>query len=330
MTFDLNVFAPYLDINLEEKTWKGIPIAISGNLIDSLSSDSDNLATSQAASFRWANSQRLETDVAFAAQQFDDFTGRYDFRDESGFEAFLKDRKVFLEIGAGEGRVVDWVLKHSDCLVIACEISNSVQYLSQKYKEEPRVLVLKGDAIDLPLQKESIDVIAAEQCIHHTDYPGQIFSNLCTYLTKGGNVLLSVYAQKSEQRERFDRVIRDSIAKMSAERKFEISDAMTQIGKTLYEMNVELDIPDDSNAFGAISGTKMNIQRFLYYTVMKCFWNPSFSFEKCREFNHDWYSYPKHHTVTFEEAATWYKNNGLAIEHFDINPSNVNLLGAKR
>lgn len=256
--------------------------------------------------------------------------GRYNFGSAENFTTFLKDRKVFLEIGAGEGRVVDWILKYSDCLVIACEISDSVHYLSQKYKDEPRVLVLKGDAIDLPLKKNSIDLVAAEQCIHHTDYPGEILSNLCSYLTIGGNFLLSVYARKSAQRERFDRVIRDSIAQLSAERKFDIASGMTEIGKILHEMDVLVDIPNDPEAFGTISGSKQTLQRFIYFTVMKCFWNPTFSFEKCKEFNHDWYSYPKHHTVSFEEAATWFKDNSLSIEHFDVNPSNVNLLGRKR
>lgn len=330
MTFDINKFSPYLDIDLKKSTWKGKSIGISGNLINSFAPDAKNSATSEAASFRWANSQRLETDTAFVAQQFDDFTGRYDFKNQAGFEAFLSDKKVFLEIGAGEGRLVDWVIKYSDCLVIAVEISDSVHYLSEKYKDEPRVLVLKGDAIDLPINYGSIDVVSCEQAIHHTDYPGEIFTNLCQYLAVGGQVLLSVYAQKSPQRERFDRIIRDSIAKLSAERKFEVSDAMTSIGKLLYEMKVDVEIPNEPAEYGTISGQKMNIQRFIYYAVMKCFWNPSFSFEKCREFNHDWYSYPKHHTVSFQEAATWFKNNGLAIEHFDVNPSNVNLLGRKK
>lgn len=330
MAFDLTPFLPYLNIDIKNSTWNGKPISIKDNLINALPQDSQNVATSEAASFRWEHSERLETDKAFVAQQFNDFLGRYNFKTAEGFQQFLAGKNCYLEIGAGEGRVVDWVLQHSKCLVIACEISDSVQYLSQKYKNEPRVLVLKGDAIDLPLKYNSIDVVAAEQCIHHTDYPGEIFSNLCQYLTTNGNFLLSVYARKSAQRERFDRVIRDSIAKLSAERKFEISTEMTKIGQILHEMNVEVEVPNDVESFGNVSGSKISLQRFIYFTVMKCFWNPTFSFEKCQEFNHDWYSYPKHHTVSFEEAANWFKNNGLTIEHFDVNPSNVNLLGRKK
>lgn len=330
MSFNIHSFQSYLDINLDNSQWQDTTVTIQNNLINSLAEDAKNLATSEAASFRWANSQRLETDKAFIAQQFNDFLGRYGFRTAEAFQNFLKDKKVFLEIGAGEGRLVDWVLEHSDCQVIAVDISDSVYYLSEKYKENDRVLVLKGDAINLPILAGSIDVVSCEQAIHHTDYPGEIFSNLCNFLSTGGQVLLSVYAQKSEQRERFDRVIRDSIARLSDKRKFEVADGMTKIGQLLHEMDVTVQVPNDENAFGTISGMDMNLQRFIYYTVMKCFWNPSFSFDKCKEFNHDWYSYPKHHTVSFKEAAEWFMNNGLTIEHFDINPSNVNLLGRKK
>jgi SAM-dependent methyltransferase len=331
MKFQLSQFLSYLNINVTNSQWNGKAIRLSDNLIDVLPQNTKNSGTSKAASFRWAHSQRLESDEAFVNHQLNDFLGRYNFKTKENFGDFLKNKKVFLEIGAGEGRLVDWVLKHSSCLVIAVEISDVVHYLSQKYQNEPRVLIIRGDAIDLPINYQVIDVLSCEQSIHlNTSYPGEIFSNLCQYLKVGGNVLLSVYAQKSPQRERFDRVIRDSIAKLSAEHKFKIADGMTKIGQLLYEMDVEIEVPNDPEAFGNISGQKTNLQRFIYYTVMKCFWNPNFSFDKCKEFNHDWYSYPKHHTVSFEEAAGWFKDNDLSIEYFDINPSNVNLRGRKK
>jgi len=330
MSFNQAAFDAYMDIDWANHQWRNQSIQIKENLVDVLSGDAANLETSQAASYRWANSQRLETDEAFVAQQLQDFLQRYGLKTEENFTSFLKGKEVFLEIGAGEGRLVDWVLKYGDCKVIACEISDSVHYLSEKYKDEPRVLVLKGDAIDLPICKDSIDILACEQAIHHTDYPGQIFSNLCQYLRPSGKVLLSVYAQKSEQRERFDRLIRDTIAQLPAERKLEIAGGMTEIGRLLHEMDVTIDVPADQGAFGLIAGQTISLQRLIYYGVMKCFWNPSFSFEKCQEFNHDWYSYPKHHTVSFQEAAEWYKDNGLSIEHFDVNPSNINLFGTKQ
>lgn len=286
-----------------------------------------NKATDAAATFRWDHSARLEGDSGFQEHQIKDFLLRYGLEDIEALKAYLAPAKTILEIGAGEGRLVDWYVKYSTAHVYALEISDSVHYLSQKYKDEPRVTVLKADALKPPFAPGTIDIVSADQCIHHTDYPGEIFDALSKLLRPGGKFLLSVYAEKSIVREQMDTIIRDSIAGLPQERIQEIAGKFTEIGQLLGEMDVNVNVPSHYTMFGHLSGQEMSLQRFVYYSMFKCFYNPEFTKEKSDEFNHDWYCYPICNKTSVEEAVNWYVRNGLLIEHVDSNPSNINLRG---
>ncbi len=300
-----------------------------GNLINFLH-DEKNKATEEAASFRWDKSKRLETDSGFIKHQLNDFLLRYGFDNIESFKIFLKDVKTIAEIGAGEGRMVDWFLEYSNATIFALELSDSVYYLKEKYKNNERVVVVKADALYHPFADGSIDLLSCEQAIHHTDNPGKIFSSLCKSLSRNGKVILAVYAKKSAIREKFDTIIRDTIAKESSERKFDLAKKITEIGQILSDMKVDVEVPKSFSEFGNLAGEKMSLQRFLYFSVFKCFWNDDFSFEKSVEFNHDWYSYPICNKTSLEEGSLWFIKNGLGIDYIDSNASNINIRGSKK
>lgn len=299
-----------------------------GNLLNFLPDAlNKNKATDEAASFRWDHSNRLEGDSGFQEHQINDLLLRYGFKDLEEFKTYLAPAETILEIGAGEGRLVDWYVKYSTAHVYALEISDSVHYLSEKYKDEPRVTVLKADALKPPFAHGTIDIVSADQCIHHTDYPGEIFDALSKLLKPGGKALLSVYAEKSIVREQMDVIIRDSIAQLPAERIQEIAGKFTEIGQALSDMDVNVKVPEHFTMFGHLAGQEMTLQRFVYYAMFKCFYNPTFTKEKSDEFNHDWYCYPICNKTSVEEAVNWFVRNGLLVEHLDSNPSNINVRG---
>ena len=306
----------------------GDKFSIDGKFINFLEGQNNkNEATDKEATFRWEHSTRLEQDDKFIQHQFDDFLKRYGFENDRDFSKFLENVKTIAEIGAGEGRLVDWFLKYSDATIYALEISDSTKYLKQKYEKTDRVIVIKADALYHPFADGSIDLLSCEQSIHHTDQPGIIFDALANCLAPAGRVLLSIYAQKSPIREKFDCIIREGIAKLSSEEKHEVSKKITDIGRILSEIDVDVEIPADFTEFGDLKGESMSLQRFIYFAVMKCFWNNDFSYDKCVEFNHDWYSYPVCNTVSPEDAKGWFSANQINIDHIDVNHANVNLRG---
>lgn len=300
-----------------------------GNLVNFLEKEHTNPDTDQSASFRWEHSSRLESDEGFIQHQLEDFLKRYGFNTLDHLKDYFKDVKTIAEIGAGEGRAVDWYLQYSNAHVFALELSDSVYYLEEKYRDTDRVTVIKADALFHPFAVGSIDLLSCEQSIHHTDNPREIFTSLCQSFSNNGKALLSVYAKKSPVREKFDTIIRDAIAQLNPEKKFEIAKQITSIAEILSNMDVEVRVPASYLEFGALAGEKMSLQRFFYYSVFKCFWNKDFSFEKSTEFNHDWYSYPICNKTSLEEATSWYIQNQLKIEHIDANASNINLRGGK-
>lgn len=90
---------------------------------------------------------------------------------------------------------------------------------------------------------------------------------------------------------------------------WEMSKQLTTLGKQLAELNVELDFPDIP-ALG-IRGGKQDLQRFIYWNFIKCFWNESMGEEVSVSTNFDWYSpsnafrYNKDEFLTMCAEAGW-------------------------
>lgn len=286
--------------------------------------------TEEASSNRWSNIKKLEDDDGFVAHQFNDFCRRYNFKSEEAVRDYLSQVKTVAEIGAGEGRAVDWYLEYSDAIIFALEISDSVYYLNEKYKNEPRVIVVKADALKHPFNDEKIDLLSCEQSIHHAPNPNDIFYSLCQSLSTEGRVLLSVFTEKAPIREKFDLLIRDRISVLEDSEKQEIAKKITSIGKILSDINVDIDIPTSFTEFGNLAGQRIELQRLFYYSVFKCFWNSDYSLEKNIEINFDWYNYPVCSKTSLSEAVSWFMKSELIIEHVDANDSNINIRGYKK
>jgi len=173
-------------------------------------------------------------------------------------------------------------------------------------------------------------LLSCEQSIHHAPSPSAVFDSLCKSLSSsGGKVIVSVYAKKSPIREKFDIIIRDTIAKLPEEQKYEIAKRFTDIGKLLSEIGVKVNVPSDAFEFGNLAGREMTLQRFFYYAIFKCFYNDQFTYDKSVEFTYDWYSYPVCNKTSLDELCGWFMKNGIAIHHVDSNDSNINLKGQK-
>jgi hypothetical protein len=60
------------------------------------------------------------------------------------------------------------------------------------------------------------------------------------------------------------------------------------LGKVLSDLNVTIDIPDMPAL--AIKGGRQDLQRFIYWNFIKCFWNDNFGWDASVMANFDWYS----------------------------------------
>ena len=82
---------------------------------------------------------------------------------------------------------------------------------------------------------------------------------------------------------------------------WELADQLTRLGKKLSELNVTIEVPD-MPALGIKGGTQ-DLQRFIYWNFIKCFWSPDYGFDVSRLTNFDWYAPAIAYRFSREEFA---------------------------
>jgi len=69
---------------------------------------------------------------------------------------------------------------------------------------------------------------------------------------------------------------------------WELSSQLTQLGKNLSDLNVSFESPEIPIL--GIKGGVYDIQRFIYWNFLKCFWKEDWGFDLSRSTNFDWYA----------------------------------------
>jgi len=101
---------------------------------------------------------------------------------------------------------------------------------------------------------------------------------------------------------------------------------MAILGRSLTKLKKKIIIPNDIPILGIKSGT-YDVQRFIYWHFLKCFWDPSNNFERSIGMNFDWYSpkYAYRHTPL--EVKKWFKESKLRITYFKEIESGISISG---
>jgi hypothetical protein len=138
-----------------------------------------------------------------------------------------------------------------------------------------------------------------------------------------------VYKEKCPIREFSDDYLRDIVTKMSAPDAWKACTAITLLGKSLSDLGIDFDVPADIPELKIKAG-RYNLQRFLYYNVLKCFWNESMTFDENNLVNFDWYhpAFTYRHSV--EEIVSWTRDLGMKVLVLDEDdPSGISVLAQK-
>src|SRR5690606_28797986 len=95
---------------------------------------------------------------------------------------------------------------------------------------------------------------------------------------------------------------------------WEMSEQLTELGKRLSALQVRIDVPDIPLL--GIKGGEMDIQRFIYWNFLKCFWNEELGRDTSLVTNFDWYSPSNARRFSEEEVRSIVAANGMEIVHF--------------
>jgi SAM-dependent methyltransferase len=251
----------------------------------------NEIHTSGAFSQKWTTLPQTQSDEdeGWKQYQFRWYMRCYGFESEAELAAFVRTRSLILDAGCGPGHKAAWLARmNPDAKVVGMDLSDSVYVAARRYADVPNLHFVKGDIAATPFRDGPFDFINCDQVLHHTDCPPATSAEFHRLITHDGVLHTYVYARKALPRELLDEHLREYCKSLDDGQLWELSDQLTQLGKTLTELDITIDVPA-MPALG-IPGGKTDLQRFIYWNFIKCFWNPEHGFEASKYVNFDWYS----------------------------------------
>jgi SAM-dependent methyltransferase len=239
----------------------------------------------------------------------------YGFTDDNDLKDFLQTRKIILDAGCGLGYKAAWmVLLSPKSIVIDMDFSDAVFTDADRYIDIGNLFFVKGDIAQTNLMDGIIDYISCDQVIHHTENPEKTFGHLVKKLSKSGQIACYVYAKKAIPRELLGEYFRTFTKECTKEEIWEMSGQLTQLGKTLSQLDIKINIPDIPLL--KIKGGNYDLQRFIYWNFIKCFWNEKFGWDNSVSTNFDWYGPENASRYSEEEFKSWIIVNNLKEVYF--------------
>ena len=292
-------------------------IEIRGNLIylQNKSDFKNQQQTNDVFSEKWTKYEKTEEKEKLYKMQKEWYLKLYGFESENDLSNFLKTKKYIFDAGCGLGYKAKWFADLSpDSTVIGMDFSDACIIAANNYKDTKNLYFIKGDIAKTPFKDESIDYVSCDQVIMHTEFPEVTFSELTRIMRRGGEFACYVYAKKALPRELLDDYFRIKTKNLTNEQLWEMSKQLTELGKRLTELNAEIDVPDIPLL--GIKGGKQDIQRFIYWNFLKCFWNEELGWDTSVTINFDWYSPSNAKRYSEEEFKKMIIDNNLEILYF--------------
>lgn len=235
---------------------------------------------------KYASTDDLETFYQF---QRDWYLKLYGFEDEAVLANHLSNAKVILDAGCGLGYKAAWFARLAPhALVVGIDFSAAAQQAAELFKDVDNLVFLRGDIAKTPFVDGAVDYVSCDQVIMHTENPDATFAELARITSEHGQFACYFYAKKALPRELLDDYFRIHCKEVSNEQLWEMSEQLTELGKRLSELNISFDAPDIPLL--GIKGGRIDVQRFIYWNFLKCFWSDELGHATSLATNFDWYS----------------------------------------
>lgn len=246
--------------------------------------------TNKAFSEKWTNTDQQDTDSdAWKLHQFEWYRTLYGFNNQYALQQWISKRHMILDAGCGLGYKAAWFAKmNPKAIVVAMDFSESIFQAQERYQSYRNLIFVQGDIANTQFKDGLFDFINCDQVLHHTDCPPQTLQEFYRISSQHAYLNTYVYSKKALPRELLDDYFREYSKQLDHEQLWELSKQLTQLGKLLTELNITVDVPD-MPALG-IKGGKQELQRFIYWNFIKCFWNQELGLETSINCNFDWYS----------------------------------------
>ncbi len=260
------------------------------------------------------NKQKKNDEFIFESFQKKWFLKLYGFSNEAELAQFLSG-KIILDAGCGLGYKSKWFASLApDSTVIAMDYSEAAKIGADLYQKTDNLFFIQGDIADTNFKLNSIDIVICDQVIMHTEKPEDTFKHLASITNYNGEFLCYVYSKKALPRELLDDYFRKQTHNLTSEEIWDLSSQLTELGKRLSDLKVSFESPDIPLL--GIKGGKYDLQRFIYWNFIKCFFNEELGFETSVAGNFDWYSPSNAKRFSQSEFKSMINKSNLKIEYF--------------
>jgi SAM-dependent methyltransferase/uncharacterized protein YbaR (Trm112 family) len=287
----------------------------------------ENAGTFESFSAKWSAVSDEELRQRFD-QQYAWYGERYGFGDDEGLARFLAGRQAVLDAGTGLGGDAARFARLSSAEVVGLDLSDGVEVAQRYFGGAPRLHYVQGDILRPPFRPGSFDFVSSDQVIHHTPDAPRAFRSLANLLRPGGSLAVYVYKRKALLRELADTHVRELTTKMSVEECMEFSDQVTELARELSRVGATVTLEKGVPLLGIAPG-EHDVQRLIYWTFLKCFWNDDFSERLNMLVNFDWYHPPYASRHTEEEVRGWCGDLHLEIDRLDVSESGISVLARR-
>ena len=239
----------------------------------------------------------------------------YGFKNEEELKVFLESKRVIFDAGCGLGYKAAWFAKLApNSVVIGMDFSDAAKIAAKRYKDISNLYFVQGDIADTKLKSGVVDYVSCDQVIMHTEIPENTFAHLTDITSEDGEFACYVYSKKALPRELLDDYFRQNVVNFDSEKVWEMSRQLTQLGKTLSDLKINIDVPDIPML--NIKGGNYDLQRFIYWNFIKCFWRDDWGIKVSDATNFDWYSPSNAKRYSEEEYTKMIEANALDIVTF--------------
>lgn len=272
--------------------------------------------TNEAFSEKWQKYERSDEKERLYQYQRDWYLDLYGFGTEERLKEFLSSKRVILDAGCGLGYKAAWFAELAPhALVIGMDFSDAARQAASTYAARSNLFFIQGDIASTGMRDGSVDYTSCDQVIMHTENPSATFAELARITARDdGEFACYFYAKKALPRELLDDYFRTQCMKMERHDLWAMSDQLTELGQRLSALNVSFDCPDIP-ALG-IPGGRYDIQRFIYWNFLKCFWNEQLGRETSVVTNFDWYSPSNARRFSEAEVHDLVAANGMSERVF--------------
>lgn len=253
------------------------------------------------------------------------FEQRFGYGDEAGLATALNGSRWVIDAGTGPGIQAARLARVSGAEVVGMDLSESVVRARRSFAGgRPNLHFVQGDILDAPFRPGSFDLVVADQVLHHTPDCRRAFDSMAELVRPGGELATYIYRIKPLLRELADDEIRKITTQMSVEDCMEFSEQVTELARELSGVNAKITLRQGIPLLGLEPG-EHDVQRLIYWTFFKCFWNEELGEGVSALVNFDWYHPPYASRHTEEELMGWCRAAGLEIVHINVIESGISL-----